>query len=184
MISRTLPPSIFSMTSRPLRVATTASSSSREAPPVGSASGAGASGCDGVPDPKRLPALREAMAASRAGAAPVRGPVGTGGTDGAEDGSASFRASDHGLSTGGRGSVEGAGASERGAAWDQEASDWAARSDQAGASGEDAGPAAAVEPGSDAVSGGGLPPACDAGAGAGAVARSEERRVGEGGGCG
>src|SRR5690625_7058220 len=75
MISRTLPPSIFSMTSRPLRVATTASSSSREAPPVGSASGAGASGCDGVPDPKRLPALREAMAASRASAAPVRGPV-------------------------------------------------------------------------------------------------------------
>src|SRR5699024_4620971 len=79
-----------------------------------------------------------------------------------------FRASDHGLSPGGRGAVEGAGSSECGAAWDEEASDWAARSDQAGASGEDAGPAAAVEPGSDAVSGGGVPPACDAGAGAAA----------------
>src|SRR5690625_3797135 len=87
MISRTLPPSIFSMTSRPLRVATMASSSSREAPPVGSASGAGASGCEDAPAPKRRPALREAMAASRASAAPVRGPAGAGGPeDGADEG--------------------------------------------------------------------------------------------------
>src|SRR5699024_5712049 len=119
----------------------------------------------------RRPAFREAMAASRASAAPVRGPAGAGGAedaadegadDGAEEGTVSFRASDHCSPPAGAGAADRASSSDRGAVGAHEVSGWGAGPGHAGASGGDAGPAPAKEPGCDPVPGCVVPSPCGA----------------------